>query len=169
MNLLEIENALTHVKKDLDVLVKEYQEKKSSLSNKIAELEHNRNIILEDYNLEKIQNAKRFIYTRGAKKYFYGEALQMLSKAIKDISSQTFKIKREYYGCKDYDRFVGQGITCQYGYGPRHGYVVMKIGANNAFQDGKINPDENDLSDILYFLHKLADEKSRKIILRDGE
>lgn len=168
MNLLDIEKEINENKKHLNKLTKDYEENKNVITMKMLNLEYQRNVLLGGLDLEKIENARRFIYTRGMRKNFYGDAHKKLIEAINDVTNGCVILRKEYLGCKDYDRFSGQGITCEYGYSPSHGSVVMEIGMKNEDRK-KITITDDDLSDILYYLRNLESESNRQRLLRENE
>lgn len=47
--------------------------------------------------------------------------------AIVELTTGCPKLRKEYIGVKDYDRFIGQREDHKYGYGPAHGYIVFAI------------------------------------------
>lgn len=168
-NLLVIERELHKAIQDKENIEKEYKQKIKEQDYLISSLTHKKNIIMNDYNLEKIENAKRFLYTEGCKKNFYGEASSMLMKVIQDVIDGCKTLLNQYMGCKNYASFIGQGIICDYGMCPSHGSVVMRIGTTSKFREKEIIPTENDYSDMLYFLNLLLNEKSRNAVLTDRE
>lgn len=75
--------------------------------------------------------------------------------AMSDLASEAPRLLREYFGCKDYDRWSGQREDHEYGMGPRHGYIVASIGLT---REARQNPDKlkAHLEDALYFLSAVA-------------
>ena len=169
LNLVSIERQLITASKTRETIEKEYEKKLQEVDLLMHSLRHTKNMLLNNCDALKIANAKNFIYTRGCKKNFYGDASQMVEKVIKDVAQGCKILLHEYIGCKDYSSFFGQGITCQYGYRPSHGSVVMEIGTTSQFRKGEIAPTEDDYSDILYFLNLLLEKETRLVILDEYE
>lgn len=76
---------------------------------------------------KKLLLAEHVIYARvfGAGE---GEKSWAVQAAITDILNGCGRIRNEYFGTKNYDRFYSQGLICEYGRGPRHGAVNFSIG-----------------------------------------
>lgn len=78
-------------------------------------------------------------------------------KAIQWLSSQTpacgyGSLRYEYFGTKNYDRWNGQAVSCQYGYGPSHGSVCFSIGLTKQARERDLTPEEADAA-IYYLLN----------------
>lgn len=169
MKLLEIENKLTELRKEEERLKSEYEKNIKTLANEKSDLLQKQKIIMNNYNLDKIENARKFIYTKSLKKNFYGDASISLSESIKDCLSGFPILKSEYLGIKDYSGFIGQGIRCSYGRSPSYGSVMMRIGINEDYRYNKHSFTEDELDDCLYYLKLLKDADFRSKILKDGE
>jgi hypothetical protein len=169
INLYNVENDLCERQLKLESIESEYECIINKVQHDIDELKHIQKMLLNDYDVNRIKNAKRFFYTEGVKKHFYGDACSQLWEAIKDVSKDCPALLERYFGCKNYEGWTGQAVNCNYGYAPTHGYVVMEIGTTNEYRAKKIIPNEDDFSDILYFLHKLVNENDRNNILTDNE
>lgn len=169
MKLLEIENKLTELRKEEERLKSEYEKNIKALDKEKADLFQKQNIIMNNYNLDKIENARKFIYTKSLKKNFYGDAPTSISESINDCLSGFQILKAEYLGIKDYDRFIGQGVRCSYGMSPSYGSVMMRIGINEDYRHNRHSFTEDELDDCLYYLKLLKDADFRSKILKDGE
>lgn len=177
MNLLYIEKQLNELRVQEERLTKDYNKVLEKIKTEVSDLSHNRSLIMSNYDLNKILNAKRFIYTEGVKENFRGDASIQLSKAINDVTNDFKILRKQYIGCKDYDQWRCQGVDCEYGYCPSHGSVVFRIGMKERIErwdicHSKISDSEisdSDKSDILCFLNLLTDKKSRDEILKVGE
>lgn len=169
MKLLEIENKLIEIRKEEELLKSDYEKNIKTLANKKADLVQKQKIVMNNYNLDKIENARKFIYTKSLKKNFYGDASLSLSESIKDCLSGFQILKDEYLGIKDYASFIGRGIRCSYGMCPSYGSVMMRIGINEDYRHGKHSFTEDELDDCLYYLKLLKDANFRNKILKDGE
>jgi hypothetical protein len=168
-NLISVEK---NINKTLDLIKEEqnrHETRSNELNNKLSNLKHDKEILMNNLGLDKIKNAKRFVYTKGVKKNFYGDATKQLAEAIFDVS-QNFKImKKEYIGCKNYQGFDGQAVDCEYGMCPTYGSMILEIGLTSEFRNNKVVPDENDICDILYYLNLLTTQNGRDKVLKDYE
>lgn len=75
---------------------------------------------------EKIHLAESLMEIEGLKWHKSGDSPNAIKDAINDIANGCVKIRREYFGCKNYDRWTCQRNDFEYGYGPRHGSVVFR-------------------------------------------
>lgn len=51
----------------------------------------------------------------------------IVNDAIADIVRGAPRLRTEFFGKKDYDRFYGQRADCRYGMGPSHGHTIVAI------------------------------------------
>ena len=81
-----------------------------------------------------------------------------VAAARNDLAGGAQKLRKVYFGVKNYDRFGDQREDHQYGYGPKHGSIVFSIGLQREraerLNDGdELTPDE--IEDALYVLATL--------------
>ena len=100
---------------------------------------------------EKVAIAETVIYVSG--EFGYGDDFSAVRSAISDIADGCKKLRREYFGTKNYDRFHHQGSNHSYGYGPRHGSIVFSIGLRDRKKE--LTADEQDAA-IYYLLNLKA-------------
>ena len=62
-------------------------------------------------------------------------------------------LRRHYFGTKSYDRWYGQRTDCEYGYGPRHGYIMFSVGLKHEFRDHVFTPEE--IEACVYYLNAI--------------
>lgn len=169
INLVDLQLKQKELIKEREKLTENYKRELSDINAEINKTEYYQNLLLNNFDANKIANAKKYIYTKGFKKYFRGEAEDKLIEAIEDIATGFKIMKKEYLGCKDYDRWIGQGITCSYGMCPRHGTVVMEVGLKSDYRFNRNEISNKDACDILYFLHLLKIKENRNLLLMDRE
>lgn len=161
-NLLEAERLIKETTEKIKETEEQFGKDVRKLVLKLADYEKQKEILMSGFDLLRINNAKKYLYTEGVKKNFYGEALSKVKEAISDVTRGCLILKKQYIGCKNYDRFIGQGVNVEYGFCPRHGSVVMEIGLLPAAR--RIDFTDEQLSDMLYFLNLLTTETGRKIL-----
>lgn len=61
-------------------------------------------------------------------------------------------LRYEFFGTKNYDGWRGQQVSCQYGYGPRHGSVCFSIGLLPDARKRDLTPEEADAA-VYYLLN----------------
>lgn len=81
--------------------------------------------------------------------------LAVVQSAIDDLATATDRLKREFFGLKNYEGFSNQRTDCQYGYGPRHGSIIFRVGLTDAAREyrGFTNAERDD---AIYYLRNLA-------------
>jgi hypothetical protein len=169
MNIIQLENRVREVRGLVDEENKRHEAAKYKFAIELEELEKSRYAIMHSFDMDSIQTAKKYIYTKGVKVNSRGDAYRTLCECIADCSTGFKKIRREYFGCKDYSGFWGQGCDCEYGYGPSHGSIVFSIGL---WPDARKTIDsipESDACAIVYYLNLLKDSDNRKGLLREHE
>lgn len=161
-NLFEIYKGLEKVNTAQKELQENYENKLRTLKAQKKELETKLQYETDGIDSNRIDNAKRFIYIEGLINFGHGETRTCVDDLISDIVNDNYKILKEYYGCKDYDRFICQRSDHKYGFGPTHGYIVFSIRATQDFREGKIVPNDKDKNDILYMLENVKNNKIKE-------
>ena len=161
---------LKQIELDLNILRESVSQKQLELNKFIElsreeeqELLRQKNIILNGSDIEKVMNAERFIEIEGFRKYYGDEnptTVGCLDEAIADAASGFKALRERYFGCKNYDRWVCQRCDADYGYGPKHGYIVFRIELKPEWRK-EIEIKDSDVEDILYYLNKLKNKEFR--------
>lgn len=69
----------------------------------------------------------------------------VIDDAITEIAARDGeKFHKEFFGAKIYDRWYGQRCDCMYGYGPRHGSIILEIGFRKNYRGIKLNQAERE-------------------------
>lgn len=79
-----------------------------------------------------------------------GESASAIEDARKAILAGGGRLRTEFFGTKNYDRWSGQRCDCSYGYGPSHGYIVFEIGLTSEARKRDLTAEE--IEDALYLL-----------------
>lgn len=161
-NLFEIHKGLEKINTAQKELQENYENELRVLRAQKKELKTKLQYEINEINSNRIDNAKRFIYIGGLKKFGIGETGSCVNELISDIVNDNYKILKEYYGCKNYEGFICQRSDHPYGYGPAHGNIVFSIRATQDFREGKITPNEKDKNDILYMLENVKNNKIKE-------
>jgi hypothetical protein len=93
-----------------------------------------------------------------ASQYAYGgdDRQSVLDDAVKwfaDEKSVSGNLRREFFGTKNYDRWVGQRSDHTYGSGPTHGSACFSVSIRKPFRDRVFSDSEKDA--IIYWLMNL--------------
>jgi hypothetical protein len=70
--------------------------------------------------------ARKLIWQEGACNS--GQRGDAVRDAMSEIAAGGGRLQKEYFGTKDYDRWYDQREDHAYGYGPRHGSMVFRVG-----------------------------------------
>lgn len=162
LNLLEIHRELEKINTAQKELQEKYENELRILKAQKKELKTKLQYEIYGIDSNRIDNAKRFIYIEGLENFGYGETGFCINEFISDFINDNYKILKEYYGCKDYDRFRCQQSNHRYGFGPTHGNIVFSIRATQDFREGKITPNEKDKNDILYMLENVKNHRIKE-------
>lgn len=157
----ELEQKITAKKLDIQEKKREYNEVINKLNNELNKLETELKMKYEGIQVDYINIAKEVLRVEGINRYGEGETREMTEKAIQDILDGFKRLDREYFGCKDYDRWSCQGVTCEYGYAPRHGSIVFRIGLTSKYERKTDQITEEQVNACLYYLRHL--EQIKKI------
>lgn len=167
MNLLDIEVKMAEIQKEKESLIKRSNNKEKLLSKELTQLINLKQLMLSGINTNKIANAKRFIYIGTAEGWWgKGDTDKMINEAIKDIFTRRFNILNEYFVCENHETLACQYHTYKYEPNPMQGVVALNIRATKAWRSGEIIPNDDDLSDILYYLNhvKPSSELSESVL-----
>jgi len=66
---------------------------------------------------------------------------------------------KEFFGTKDYARWIGQRCDCAYGYGPRHGSIVFRIAVRDEVRKTRKQSDltPEEVEAVLHYLYNLKE------------
>ncbi len=110
---------------------KKFEEERDKINSKIKELLRLEKINYDGLDLERVQIAEKLIRISGNP---FGKTSSVTTFghppiaeiAIIDIAYGCKHLKTQYFGNKRYESYY-QRSDCEYGYGPRHGYIVDRI------------------------------------------
>lgn len=97
------------------------------------------------FNIGQKQFQVTGIASTEKRKRLIGEAIGLIQK------DPSIVLRKERLGYKNYEAFGDQRCDCEYGYGPRHGYIVFSIGRSTDYNE-KENHEEK-----IYFLKCFRD------------
>lgn len=136
------------------------------LGKLLIELQNTNELIAQNaagLDNERIQLAEDCIKVTGWEyvglKHDRGDLDGCIQDAINDISKGVDKMRREYFGCKNYEGFFLQRADCEYGYKPTHGGTAFSIGLGNHGRGRDIDRDRQftpqELDAMIYYLTNL--------------
>lgn len=83
----------------------------------------------------------------------HNEGHSAVQDAIADLLKGGGRLRVEYFGAKDYDRWDSQRSDHAYGFGPRHGHIVFSIGLRHEARTRALTDAEIDA--CVYYLNNL--------------
>lgn len=158
MNLADLITKQAEWRQKLQAATKEWERQRDGILSEIRicqELIEQAKSGLDD---AKILHAEHVIYA-GGKFGPIGDDAATVQEAIADIAAGCPKLRHEYFGTKNYDRWTHQRSNHTYGYGPSHGSIVFEIGLPGPVRDrlrngGELTPEEKDAA--IYYLLNLG-------------
>jgi len=152
MDLLQVERALKTNKENIETLKSEFERKTKRYEEERKELLRLKALNMQGVNMDRVVLAeKNFVFSEGFKRF----NPSVIHKAIDDIASGEDKLRKEYFGIKDYDRFRNQEISCSYGCVPAHGFVVFSVGFSRTARENGL--DDKERNACLYYLNLLLE------------
>tara|TARA_R100000781_G_scaffold109216_1_gene74087 strand:+ start:3102 stop:3593 length:492 start_codon:yes stop_codon:yes gene_type:complete len=146
-SLSQIIKEKTDLGKELAIFRQETEKKEKVLLSQIRELERLEKLgtsIDSNIDLNKLQLAESVLIVSGNP---VGKNIH--HRAISRMANNPDSLKREFIGNKRYEGYY-QECDCEYGYGPRHGSIVDRIGLNNSARNRDLTEEEKDA--CIYYL-----------------
>jgi hypothetical protein len=167
MDLQEIELEILQIREELEIRKEIYDQETNLLNAKLNEAIREKLIILHEYNLEKILIAETIIFVTGFLKYYgEGSTINCLEDCIADVAKGFEKLRKCYFGCKNYSSWSCQRCDCQYGEGPSHGDIVFRIELRKDYRNKDVIISKDDTNAVLYYLENLKKADFRGIVLK---
>lgn len=153
MNLLELEKQRIQLQQQIAQENARHANELGGLSKSLAETKRLIAASEDGLDVERIKRAEAVIEVRGLYQKAGEDRAKALQKAIDDLANGASKIKKAYFGTKQYAHWYGQFVECSYGYGPSHGSVIFAIGLRRSEFGRQLTEDE--INDCLYYLRNL--------------
>jgi len=152
--------------KELSQKTEAFKKEQAKLNSEIQELLRLENVAQIGLDLDKVQIAEKLIWIQGnpfrkTSDVTKFSGVVIAECAIIDIAEDCKKMRTQFFGNKEYVSFY-QRCDCEYGYGPRHGSIVDRIGlidTNHQFTD-----DEKDA--CIYYIKNYNAVKEAKAKLQ---
>ena len=150
MSLIDLNNELAAYQGQLSQLTKKYEQDKRDLESRIKETQRKINETWAGLDTGKIDLAETFFDFEGDPRK-YPESEKAIADARKAIAASDQPLQERYIGLKNYSSWIGQREDHEYGYGPRHGSIVFRIGVKNKWRGKPLSKDAREAA--LYYLH----------------
>lgn len=161
LTLTETEARLAQLREDRAGLVKKYEADILAIDQSIEVLTQTRVHLLEGKDGLKLERAAKVLTLNVQSKrdtIVSGDRLSAVKDAIDDLArNQGKRLMTEFFGTKNYDRWIDQRDDCAYGFGPCHGSTVFAIGLRQIVRDNGIS--KEDAEAAIYALNLMVDEK----------
>lgn len=132
-------------KKTLEALKWEAQETQTQI-----------NMLCGGLDMDKILHAEHLLIVNGQFKNAGSEKGHALKVAMDAILAGGGSLFECYVGTKDYDRWHGQFVNPQYGFGPSHGSVLFSIELARPIRTARQPLTADQIEDCLYYLNNLV-------------
>jgi hypothetical protein len=162
MDLIEVEKRLQELYARRKEINENYETLKKANDYEIQVQISYRDLLLENIDIDKVKTATALVYVSGLKWVGCGDTIDAIDDAIADAVIGFAKLRKEFIGCKNYDRFTCQRSDHPYGYGPKHGSIVFRI----ELLDKLYSCSDEQLDCCIYFLQKLKQKNFREVLLR---
>lgn len=160
MNLLHIENEMIRLQTERRNATTAHESFIKRNTEQVHELLRQKEMLVGGIDLEKVAVAETLLEIRGLDNGRFNERCVM--EAIKDIASGTNKMKKEYFGVKNYEGWTNQECDCRYGYGPTHGHITFSVGYKRNVLGIDLTDDQKE--SCLYYLNLLNNQVTRKAV-----
>jgi hypothetical protein len=107
------------------------------------------NMILQNLDVERMRRGEKLIGVTGDPNT--ENRKHVVREAIVEISKGGGRLKEVYLGTKNYAHFIDQPTESAYGFVPKHGHVVFRIGLRGPRE--QLSP--NEIEDAIYYLSNL--------------
>lgn len=153
MNLAKLEQEKMSKHYELQELRYAFENQVKRIQSQIADIEKQQGCLLANMDETKVQIAESVLrFSQG----FSRLDKSVIKRAIEDIANGCKELSYQYLGIKDYAHWTGQRSDHNYGYGPKHGYIVFSIGLKQPNQS--LSSVEQEAS--IYYLYQLLENQT---------
>lgn len=156
----ELEKQIADKKQEVQSVKSEFESTLKGLNKELTTLQDELRMKYEGIQTDYITIAKQILTIEGVKYYGDGETVKCVEDAVQDILGGFEKLRREYFGCKNYDRWHCQRHDCEYGLGPTHGSITFRVALNKNYRTNPEQITEEQVNACLYYLRSLSKIKN---------
>ena len=143
------------IKSQIDKEEERHKSAMDALRHEYVEAGKQVEYLCADIDTSRVLQAEHVISVRGLYCDAGDEKGHVIEKAISELLKGGGILFKEYLGTKDYDRWHGQYIECDYGFSPRHGAVIFRVELTRAILEQKKPLTQEQIDDAIYYLHNL--------------
>lgn len=156
-NLTQTSKELFELQESLKKHLEESTKTEKHLRNEIKLRKDVLAFSAEGLDVSKISLAEDVIEVSGSYKKAGDDRKSVIDDAIKQLSTGKAKnhyhdLRTCYFGTKNYSSWHGQRSDHEYGYGPRHGSIIFKVGLSKPARDNFSNLTEEHIEAAIYLL-----------------
>ncbi|MCS2167587.1 hypothetical protein [Scandinavium manionii] len=167
MSLVNLTQQKIALEGELTALRDNFTKESARISKEMACVLEKLNFVNSGLDDQKVGHGMRIVYFGNPKES--SERRACVSDAISDIASGFSRLRKEYFGTKNYAHWSDQRISCSYGCCPSHGNVCFEVGLTRKAREkaSEHGLDDYDAECALYCLINIdainaAKEKARE-------
>lgn len=141
--LHEIITELNELHSQKDTIAKAFDRQITNINAEISELKKLKALALSSHAIDLIQIAEEIINVSGNPYGITSDQGTIAASAINDIANGCARLKTAYFGNKRYDGYY-QREDHEYGYGPKHGYIVDEISLRETYRNKELTSEQKD-------------------------
>lgn len=167
-NLAALERTKIDLRARLGEEIKRHESATKALRADLVTAENSVQLLGAGIDEAVIERAKQVIYVTGAYAFAGDDRAAQREAAIAAIVSGGEKLRHEYFGTKNYDRWHGQAANHSYGMGPRHGSISFAIGLTGEVRKRAAGEmlTEEDMDAAVYYLRNLEKIEAAKSVAK---
>lgn len=166
VSLAEMVSEINQMKADRAALIENQKREVESASREIARAVEQFESLSHGLYPEIIAIAEGVLKIRGTYHPCCGESDGVVSDAMSDLADNDGdKLRECYFGVKDYARWSCQREDHQYGYGPKHGYIVFSVELQQRFRgEDRVDLTYEEKEAAIYYLANLVQIQKAKAV-----
>lgn len=173
MTLTELIKSLYVAQADVAAHDEAAAKKRAELTNKIASIKEAIGLQSAHLDQAKIATAETVLSISGLYSDGGTDRASCVADAIKQIATGAalgpYKdLWREYFGTKRYDGWYGQRSDHLYGYGPRHGSIIFRVGVRDGLRKKQAELSADEVEACVYYLTNLERIQDTRVAARQA-
>jgi hypothetical protein len=125
-----------------------YEKDTARVQKEIEKLERLEKIALGGIDMKMVYTAEHILDVQG-KPFNLVDGKRLTAEAARDIAFGCTYLSKGYYGNKRYGEYY-QNSNHEYGYGPKHGYIVDEVGLKRDWRTVELDDEQKDA--CIYYL-----------------
>lgn len=164
MKMSEIVTAIAEVNSQIESAAKTHEENLKNLNMRLVQLRERLNYSKASLDQEKVRSGLSVVSITG--RLSSQVRRDAVGDAINALASGGNVLKKRFIGVKNYSSFGDQRCDCEYGFGPKHGHIVFKVGLTTDCRQ-VITGDQVEAA--IYVLLNIDEVLKAEELAKDGE